>query len=238
MKTFLKISLLGVLIVLIAGYFVVAYSMGSVVKTAVNRVGPKMTQSKVELAGARLSPISGSGTLTGLVVGNPAGWSAGNAFSLGQVSLDLEPRSVFEDTIVINEIIIDQPEFNYETKIVASNIQDLLKNIEQYTGASKDPAEKEGPPKKFIVKKFRLTNAKATVVAGGTAVPVSLPTISLDNLGVAEGGLTSGQLAAAVMKPVLAEVITVATGAIGQASGGLSVEKVGEAVKGLFKKKP
>jgi uncharacterized protein involved in outer membrane biogenesis len=242
MKTFLQVSLFGLLVVLVAGYLVVAYSMGSVVKAGVNRVGPKLTQSRVELAGAKLSPLTGAGTLSGLTVGNPTGWSNGNAFTLAKVSLDLEPKSVFGDTIIINEIIIDQPEFNYETRIMSSNIQDLLKNIQQATGGGKDTETKDGPPKKFIVKKFRLTNAKATVIAGGAAVPVPLPAISLDDLGVAEGGLTGGQLAAAIMKPIVAEVINVAAGAIGQigSSGNTSetVKQVGKAMEELLKKKP
>ena len=60
--------------------------------------------------------------------------------SLGKVHIDVKPFSIFGDHIVINEIIIDQPEFAYETKIIASNIGDLMKNIEAVTGggAAKD----------------------------------------------------------------------------------------------------
>jgi hypothetical protein len=248
MKTFLKVTVLGLLILLIAGYFVAAYALGSVVKAGVNRVGPRITQSKVELAGARLSPLTGAGTLDGLAVGNPKGWSEGNAFYLGKVTIDVEPSSVFSDTIVINEIIIDQPEFLYETKFVSSNIKDLLKNIEQATGGGKEiGAEKEGPPKKFILKKLRLTNGKATLGVGAAALPVPLPEIALDNLGVAEGGVTGGQLAAAVMRDVLSKIVTATAGALGQlggTAGNTSIEKtkeaaqkLGEAVKDLFKKK-
>lgn len=247
MKTFLKVSVLGLLILLLVGYFVVAYSMGSVVKAGVNRVGPRITQSKVELAGAKISPLTGAGTLTGFTVGNPQGWSDANAFSLGKVSIDLEPGSVLKDTIVINEIVIDQPEFLYETKLVRSNIQDLLKNIEAYTGGNKEIGEKEGPPKKFIVKKFRLTNGKATVGVGVAALPVPLPAISLDNLGVAEGGITGAQLSRAILADVLRSIVNATAGAIGQlggAAGNTSIEKTkeaakqaGDALKKLFEKK-
>ncbi len=248
MKTFLKVSLLGLVVLLLVGYFVVAYSMGSVVKAGVNTVGPRITGSKVELAGAKISPLTGAGTLTGLAVGNPQGWSDRNAFSLGQVSIDLEPASVFKDTIVINEIVIDQPEFLYETKLVTSNIKDLLKNIEQYTGAKKEIGKEEGPGKKFIVKKFRLTNGKATLGVGVAALPVPLPAISLDDLGVKEGGITGGQLAGAVMKNVLASIVNATAGALSQlggTAGNTSIEKTkeaakqaGDAIKGLFGKKP
>lgn len=248
MKTFLKVSVLGLLIVLLVGYFVVAYSMGSIVKAGVNKVGPGITQSKVELAGAKLSPLTGAGTLTGLAVGNPKGWSDANAFFLGKVAFDLEPMSVFKDTIVINEIVIDQPEFLYETKFVSSNIKDLLKNIEQYTGAKKEIGKEEGPPKKFIVKKFRLTNGKATVGVGAAALPVPLPAISLDDLGVKEGGITGGQLAGAIMKDVLGSIVNATAGALSQlggTAGNTSLEKTkeaakaaGDAIKNLFQKKP
>jgi hypothetical protein len=249
MKTFIKVSVLGLLIIALVGYFVVAYAMGSVVKAGVNNVGPKVTQTKVELAGAKLSPLTGSGTLTGLAVGNPQGWSENNAFFLGQVSLDVEPMSVFSDTIVINEVIIDQPEFLYETKFVSSNIKDLLKNIEQAMGANKEiGAEKESAPKKFIVKKLRLTNGKATIGVGAAALPVPLPEISLDDLGVKEGGITGAQLAGAVMRDVLSKIITATAGALGQlggTAGNTSIEKTkeaakaaGDAIRGLFQKKP
>lgn len=248
MKKALLVLGLGGLIVLIALYIGVAYFLGSIVKTGVNSLGPKLTQSKVELVGATLSPLTGSGTLSGLTVGNPAGWSDGNAFSLGKVHVDVEPLSIFGDHVVINEIIIDEPVFNYETKIVASNIKDLLKNIEKFTGGGGKTAEtKEGKPIRFVVKKFRLTNAKATLGLGATAVPVPLPPASLDNIGVDRGGITADQLASEIMTSVLGSIVSGtanALGQIGSASGSMTVEQVkeaaknaGDAIKGLFNKK-
>jgi hypothetical protein len=189
-----------ILILLLGGYLYLARNLDGLVVKGVNTYGPQLTQSKVELASASLSPLSGSGTLTGLSVGNPAGWSEGRAFYLGKVQLGVEPKSVVADTVIINEIIIDQPEINYESRIVSSNIKDLLKNIEDFTGKGEKTAAPDGKPKKFIVKKFRFTNGKATVQAGGQALVVPLPEISLDNLGVAENGLTASQLAAVVTR--------------------------------------
>lgn len=232
MKKFLLVGVLGLLIVAIGCYIGVAYFLGGIVKTGVNRLGPQVTQSKVELASAKLSPLSGSGTLSGLTVGNPPGWSEGRAFYLGTIHLQVEPKTVFSDVIVIDELTIDQPEFNYETKIVTSNIQDLLKNVEQYAGGGEKAADKAGPPKKFIVKKLRLTNGKASVSAAGVAaIPVPLPEIALDDLGVKEGGITGTQLSVAVMKDVLGKVVTAATGAI--KSGAISVDKLKDTAKGV-----
>lgn len=240
---FLKIAVLGLVILLIAGYFVVAYALGAVVKTGVNTFGPKLTQSKVELAGANLSPLTGKGSLSGLTVGNPQGWSDGRAFYLGRISLDVEPGSVFGETVVINEIVIDAPEFNYETRILSSNIKDLLKNIESYTGAGgPEPAAKDGKPRRFIVKKFLLTNGKATVGLGANAIAVKLPTITLTDLGTNVGGHTAGQMGGVILKEVLGQVVVATASAV--QSGELSVDKLkgaakdaGDALKKLFDKK-
>src|SRR3954468_21976177 len=147
MKKILLYGTLFLLVVALGLYFTMQYFLGDIVKTGVNKFGPGITQTKVELEGANLSPLSGEGTLTGLTVGNPKGWSDANAFRLGKVHLKMQPFTLMADHIVIDELLIEQPEFLYETKIVASNVGDLLKNIEQSMGGkSNEPKTKEGKP--------------------------------------------------------------------------------------------
>jgi len=241
---------LGVLFLALAlaAYLALVHYLDVLVVNGVNRYGPQLTQAKVELAGAHLSPFTGSGTLTGLSVGNPAGWSEGRAFYLGKVQVDMEPLSVFRDHIVINELVIDRPEFTYETNIVSSNIKELLKKIEGAPGSGGGGRESAATPaagsaRKFVVKKFRLTNGKATMGLGANAVIVTLPPISLDNVGVAEGGITATQLSGVLMSQVLGSVVAGATGASGQ-PGALNVEQLkaaaknaGDALKKMFKTK-
>lgn len=241
-----KILLITVAIVLI-GYFGLSFFLGSVVKAGVNSFAPKLTQTKVELQGARISPFTGSGTLSTLTVGNPEGWSDHNALSFGKIHVDVKPFSIFGDHIIINEIIIDQPVFLYETKIISSNIKDLLNNIEEFAGqGDKGAATKSGQPIKFVVKKFRLTNGTAKLGVGVGAIPVPLPTISMDDLGVKEGGITPDQLAGKVMQNVLGSIVT-ATGKAALKTGGTvgsgavnatgnALKKTGEGIKNLFGK--
>jgi hypothetical protein len=241
MKKFLVYGGLGLVILLLVGYFTMQYFLGGIVKTGVNKFGPGITQTKVVLEGAAISPLSGEGTLTGLAVGNPAGWSDANAFYLGKVHISMEPFSVFQDHIVINELVIEKPEFLYETKIVASNIKDLLNNIEKSMGAKEaEPKGKSGQPIKMVVKKLSIREGKVTVGVGPTAIPIPMPPVELTDLGTAEGGITPPQVAFAVMRSVTTQIVAAATQAltkIGGTSGANTLEaakQAGEVIKGLF----
>ncbi len=242
MKKILLFTLGTVVVLALLGYITLQFFLGSIVKAGVNKFGPAITQTKVELKSASLSPLSGTGTLSGLTVGNPAGWTSADAFHLGTVHIDMAPFSVFGDHIVINEIIIDQPEFTYETKIVSSNISDLLANIEKSMGvqSANQPQAKNGKPLKLEVKHFVLRNGRVTLGVGGTAVTMPMPPVELTNVGTAEGGITPAQLSFAVMRSVTTSVVAASTGALTKMSGtsgaaaAEAAKQAGEALKGLF----
>jgi len=243
MKKVLLFGLGAIAVLLLIGYVTMQFFLGSIVKAGVNKFGPSITQTKVELKGANVSPLSGKGTLSGLSVGNPPGWGEGNAFYLGTVHVDMKPFSVFGDHIVINEILIDQPEFTYDTKIVSSNISDLLKNIEKSMGdetGGNQPQAKNGKPLKMEVKHFVLRNGKVTLGVGGKAITLPMPPVELTNVGTNEGGVTPAGLAFAVMRSVTTNVVAATTEALGKvggtsgASAAEAAKQATEAIKGLF----
>lgn len=242
MKKILLFGFLFLLLLAAGAFFVFKNSLGPIAKAGVNKYGPGITQTKVELQDAKISPLSGEGTLTGLTVGNPQGWSAADLMRIGKVHISMEPKSVLQDHIVINELTIEQPEFVYETRLVASNVGDLLKNIEKSIGGtSNEPKSKDGKPIKMVVKKLVLKQGRVTVGLGGTALPVALPEINMTDIGVAEGGVTPAQLAFAVMRNVTSNVVAAATGAITKGGAGgdaaatlQSAKEIGSAIKGIF----
>lgn len=229
----------------VVALIVMTFFLGSIVTAGVNKVAPKITQTKVVLASATVSPLSGSGTLSNLVVGNPTGWSDNNICALGKIHVSVQPFSILGDHIVVNEVLIDAPEFNYETKVISSNVGDLLKNIQASTGGTASgtaPEAKNGKPIKFEVKKFTLTNGKVRLGAAGAGMTLPMPDIVLTDLGTKEGGITPDQLAFAVMKSVTGSIISATTKAVGDigkttgAAAADSVKKAGSAIKGLFGK--
>ena len=227
----------------IVGVVVTAFFLGNIVTAGVNRFGPPITQTTVVLSGAAISPFSGSGTLSGLVVGNPKGWSDANLCSLGKIHVEMVPSSILADHVIINEIDVEAPEFNYETKIVASNLSDLLKNIEAAAGGNKTPqaTTKSGKPIKFEVKKFRLQNGMVRLsVPGAAPMALPMPPIELSDLGTKEGGITPDQFAYAVMRSVTTSVVAATAQSAGKllpTSGAAAVEgvkQIGDGIKSLF----
>ena len=241
MKKILGFTVVIVLVLAIGLYITMRFFLGDIVKSAVNKFGPSITQTKVELQAANISPLSGVGTLTGLSVANPVGWSQTDAFRLGKVHINLEPLSLMKDHIVINELVIEQPEFFYETKVVASNMSDLLKNVEKAMGSKdSEPKTSEGKPIKLVVKKLVLKDGRVIIGAAGQVVTVPLPPIDMADIGVKEGGVTPAQLGVAVMRHVTPTIIaasmqafTTGGGAAGAAAAE-GVKQVGNAIKGLF----
>lgn len=248
MKKFLKLIAILFLLAVIA-LVAVGFYLGPIVKKAVNTVGPKLTGTRVELADAKISPLTGSGELAGLFVGNPEGWSGDKAFYLGKVRSSLQPNSLLGGHVILNEVVIDSPEFVYERRLMrGSNIDALLKQIQANTsGGQPAPdasgqAPAPGKPLKFSIKSLRVENAKMSVIAAGQTLTVPLPPLTLTNLGVAEGGITSDQVASAVLNNVLAEM-TKAAGdgvkAIGAAAldaGAAGLKEAKDSAKGALDK--
>ncbi len=240
----------GLFALTVIAVVVLIFSLGAIVKTGINRVGPQLTQSKVELKEARISPLSGVGMLKELTVGNPTGWQTTRAFFLKEITIELEPRSLTTDHIVINRILIDQPEITYETTITNSNLQDLLKNIQQAAAGDKPatqpstqpqtqpqskPEAKPAKQAKIEIKSFRFQNATIHLSGAGKdlTMPMPMPELVLENLGTREGGLTPEELSVVIMKEISAQV---AKAALTSAAKKGLFDKAGEELRGLLKK--
>jgi len=238
-------AILALLIVFfVGGYFF----LGSIVTKGVNSIAPQITKAPVTLASARISPLTGSGSLKDLYVGNPAGWNSPKAFSVGRIDVAVSPFSLLGDHVVIDHIIIEQPEFVYETRLVASNIGDLLKNIEASLGGSEGGSadSDSGSSRKIEIRQFVVTDGSVTLGVGTAAITVPLPSIELNNLG-GDSGVAPAEAAARMMRAVTTSIVKVATEravpAIGNAgdtaagaakAGADAVRKTGEAIRDLF----
>ena len=233
-STFVKIGAV-VLALLLLAYIGLNYFVGSLVRTEFNRRGPSLTQTKVTLDRARISPLSGNGTLSGLFVGNPKGWTSDRAFSISRIHVEIEPSSIFKDHIVINEIRIEKPYFVYETRLVSSNISDLLGKIQSHTGHGNNTKSKSGQPLKFEVRHLILKDGRVTLGVGPTALTFPMPEIDLKDLGRGDG-MTSDQLALVIMRALSANVVQATVhmaGKVGSTMGAAAADAAKKAAGSL-----
>lgn len=234
MKKKLYIALGIVVGLLVAAYLVVIFFLGSLVTRAVNHYGPQITGTKVTLTAAHISPFSGEGTLDSLKVANPPGWSANDAFTLKSIHLSVVPKSLFSDHVIINDLDIENPEFLYETKIIASNIGDLVKNIQgQKSNPSAQAKTSRGEEKRFEIHHLIIRGGKLTVsVAGRAPIPLDMPTVEFHDLGNGQG-VTSTELAALIGETILKSILDSSAKLLGK-TGGAAAGAAGDLLKSLF----
>jgi hypothetical protein len=205
-----KLILALVALALIAGalvYFLGSSALNKGVKTGIETFGPKVTQTQVTLDSVNLSVLSGSGRLKGLLVGNPVGYKSENIFELGSIDIEIDKGSILTDTIIINKIHIREPGISYERKLTTSNVKELQKNIEAFTGPKADqPAEGQtsGSAKKLVIKELIIEDGTIYVGMLGAGQTVPLPRVEMSNLG--QSGTSMN--AAEVINQVLTKVLT------------------------------
>jgi len=217
MKKALRVLLVAVPVVVIVAVLVIFFSLNSIVKAGVETVGPKVTGTAVTLDKVGLSPLSGRGALAGLRVGNPDGFTTESAFELGEVRVNLSPKSLLSDTIVIEEIVIAGPKVTFEGDISGSNIARIRKNVEAFSSSSAPSAEskpsaQEGEKngKRVEIDRFVFKDGSvqlaAALVKGQTAT-VALPDIELKDIGKDSGGATLAGVAEEVFPAVYKAII-------------------------------
>lgn len=251
-KILLRVGI-GVVVLIVLGVLAVSLFLDKAVKEGVETLGPMITKVDVKLNSASLSLLSGSGSLKGLVVGNPAGYKTPHAISVGLASLAVKPTSLFSDKIVVKSIRVEAPEITFEGGFGGNNLKQILDNVESASGGKNakpeaKPAE-EKPGKKLEVDDFVITGAKLNVSVtgmGGKSIPVVLPDIHLSGLGTGPDGITAAELTKLVLSEVEKTAVKAADSAV--ANLGNNTEDLGKnaagaaenAAKGLgslFKKK-
>src|SRR5579884_744444 len=87
--------ILALLILLIGiGVLYLRSNLDSIVKAAIEKYGTEAAQTEVRLDNVKLSLEAGEGTITGLRVSNPHGFSSAKALGSGVISVKLDTSSI------------------------------------------------------------------------------------------------------------------------------------------------
>lgn len=192
----------GLALALLVGVlaYVVYSRLDRIVEAALERYGSEITQTRVRVDGAHISPASGEGALRGLTIGNPEGFDADPVLRLGEIKLSLDVASLGGGPILIREIAIDRPAITYELGPGGSNLDAIQRNVEQYAAAMTRSARESSAEggTRLVIEHFRVRGGQVTVSAKalqGRSLTAALPDLHLRDIGKAQGGATPGEVA-------------------------------------------
>ncbi len=227
MKKFTRFLLVLVL-VLLAGLLVLNYKLGDIVKASAEKFGPVALKVPVKLESADFRLLRGYVELKGLQIGNPDGFKTPNAFSLDRIVVDLDPKSLFSDTIVIREILVEAPEVTYERGLRTSNLGALIDGMSPEKTDAEPAPEPEPEPasgKKVVIDRVLVSAGQINLSAGimmGQAVPIPLPRVELKGIGREKEGASPVEAVVEIVKAIVGSAVSAA---------GAVVELAGDGVK-------
>ncbi len=225
----------------IAGFFLLAIiaavtyfwfnnPLNSLVKSTIEKFGSEMTQSEVRVAHVQLSPTDGQGSLSGLSVGNPKGFSTPHAFKANHIEVAIEPATLTKDVVLIHKILVASPDITYENGDNGTNFDAIQRNIKLYLGNSKT-ADDNRPDIRVIIESLTIRDIKVNY---NGMLNLTLPDIELHNIGKKKGGATSAQVVNAIINELNTKLaIELAKTAAITAVGGVAIG-IGMGIKSLL----
>lgn len=217
-----------VLGVIVAG--AISLWLGRGVKLAVERYGPALIGAPVSVGAVVLAPWSGRGAIKDLVIGNPPGFKGARALSVGAVEVKLRLSSLAGDTVVVDSVVVREPEIVYELGSGGSNLARLQRNAEAADPRDGAAPAKGGPSKSLFVKDLVVTGGKVGLSAsalGGKDATIALPGIHLTDLG------GKGRSPAQAVSQVLSALSVSAAKAAASAPASSIIGKLGGLLKGI-----
>lgn len=188
----LLVSVLLVIAILIGGAF---FYIDSIVKTGIEVVGSEVLGTGVTVDSVSISPLSGTGSIRGLTIENPEGFSADNIMELGEVRIALNVASLTSDVIEIAEVSVIGPVITYETKITTDNMRALMANLPSTPAADGEVEDVSADAGKgLIIKEFNLNAAQVNVVASIIEQSLVLGDIQLTDIGTENQAATVSQV--------------------------------------------
>lgn len=190
----------GLLVVLIAAFIILNFTLDGIVKSAIEENGSELLQTSVEVGNVNVSLLNGSGVIYGFIVANPDGFSDEEAIRIDETSIKIDLSTIFSDTIVVENINIKNPELFFEQKGLGINLRKLNENM--------DLAEDvEGPS--LVINHLFVENGTVRVsstIERERTAEASIQEFELTNIGQS-GSNTMKQSIREIMDPLIERAI-------------------------------
>ena len=200
---------LALLVVVIAGgiaWFL--QNLDGIVKNQIETVGSELLGVAVSVDTVSISLRAGSGTITGLTVANPPGYVTDSALRLGTLHLQIDTASLGGNPLVLKKLAVDSLAGNLELRDDDANLIEISRSIQDNTATAEEATEPTdtGEPMRLGIEKLLIANTTISVKAGDEVSSKTLPTISLDDVGGAEGA-SPASVAGTIVNALIAEIL-------------------------------
>jgi hypothetical protein len=258
MKKYVLIGGGVVVVAIIAMIALAILNLGSLIKTVTETYGPEITKTEVKLGSADISILSGSGSLSDFLLGNPKGFSMPTAMECDTIRVKVVKESLTTDKIIIDEIYVDGPVISYEKKGNTDNFKTILANINKTVASEKkddkaadkttekadESASKTIQINNFIVKNGRINLGGSLLSAFGDdkGVGIALPDIHIKDIGK-DKETSPAEAFGIILSSMTSDVSGTVTDlgkqlgkTLGKAVEGVTggADSVGSTIKGLF----
>jgi hypothetical protein len=212
LRTAVLIGAAGVTLAAAGGLWWLYASRDALVKRAIEGFGPQLTGVAVTVKRVRLEPVDGTGSITGLEVGNPPGYKSARALTLGEMRLAIDYSTLTSNVIRVKEISIQKH---------------IDAEVARLAGAD-SPDKASG--RKFIVDHIYVRDAS---VRFGDTLALSMPNVHLRDVGKRSNGASAGEVVRAVWGSIAGGATSLAARAGGAVRDG--AKNVLDGARGLFK---
>lgn len=222
MNKILKYVLIGFVVILAGGIWLLSLSADAIVKSGIEKAGSEMTGTTVTVNQVSISPFSGEGTISGFRVANPEAYGTDYAIEIDDFYISLDLFSLFSDEVRIREIRITGPSIYVEQKLPENNLRTILNSIREH--AEDEPSDVE-----MFIEYFLMRDGSVdlyTEIGGERSARVEMSEIELHDIGTAD----TGQAVEQVISIIAGEVTRQAL----QAAAQSGAEQLRDTIRDIF----
>ncbi|MCF7957726.1 MAG: hypothetical protein K9M57_04680 [Phycisphaerae bacterium] len=180
MKAKKVFRVIGIIVLLLVLVIVVSFNLygTKAIKIGVEKGATSALKVPVVLESVNLSIMSGKAGMKGLEVDNPEGYENKKLLQLANAQVKMQISSLLSDTLLIDEILLEDIKVSMEQKGLTNNIKDILNNLPKSEETSPEPeTASEGSQKKLKIKTLQINGV--TVKVKLIPLPGKIDTVSL-----------------------------------------------------------
>lgn len=206
MKRKAKVTLvviLAILVVIGVGFYQVLANLDSIVARVIEEKGSEATGTPVTVGGVSIDLRGGSGTISGLEIANPPGFSSRPAIAFDEILVGIDPMAATSSPIVIGAVTVKGARVLMEQTTGGNNLRTLQEALQRPAAAESEP---DGPG--IVIERFLLEGARLEVDAPQLeeSVRAKVGRIELTDI----GRPTDGAAATAVAKQIVTPIVRAA----------------------------